>query len=66
MAERELYRSLWSDRILNEAKSAIIKVDPDIEPELINNRFAAMGHAFERRPRHSMGTSGGHGRAARR
>jgi len=47
IAERDLYRPLWSDRILEEARSAIIKVHPGIEPEPINNRFAAMGNAFE-------------------
>jgi len=47
IAERDLYRPLWSDRILEEARSAIIKVHPGIEPEPINNRFVAMGNAFE-------------------
>jgi predicted nucleic acid-binding protein len=47
IAERELYRPLWSDRILEEAKSAILEVHQEIEPELIDRRFAGMNGAFE-------------------
>ncbi len=47
IAERGLYRPLWSDRILAEAADAVIEIHPDIAPELIYKRFAAMRSTFE-------------------
>lgn len=47
IAERELYRPLWSDRILAEATDAVIEIYPNIAPELIRKRFVAMDEAFE-------------------
>jgi predicted nucleic acid-binding protein len=47
IAERELYRPLWSERILAEAMDAIIEVHPDADPGLITKRFAAMSGTFE-------------------
>ncbi len=47
LAERELYRPLWSDRILAEAADAVADVHPDLGPELIARRFRAMDDTFE-------------------
>ncbi len=46
-AERELYRPLWSGRILAEAADAVVEIHPDISPEQIKKRFADMEDAFE-------------------
>lgn len=47
IAERELYRPLWSDRIVNEAKDAVAAIHPEITVDRIAKRFAAMDEAFE-------------------
>lgn len=47
IAERELYRPLWSDRILAEAADAVFEVHPDISAEQVGKRFAAMDKTFE-------------------
>jgi hypothetical protein len=47
LAERELYRPLWSDRILGEAADAIGEIHPDLAPDLVAKRFAAMNDTFE-------------------
>lgn len=47
IAERELYRPLWSDRIIAEASDAIMEIHPDIAPDQVAKRFAAMDETFE-------------------
>lgn len=47
IAERDLYRPLWSARILTEATDAVSEIHPDIPPEHVRARFAAMDEAFE-------------------
>jgi hypothetical protein len=47
IAERDLYRPLWSDRIFAEATDAIVEIHPDIPPEQIARRFASMDETFE-------------------
>ena len=47
IAERELYRPLWSDRILGEAAGAILEIHSDLNPDLVAKRFAAMNDTFE-------------------
>ena len=47
IAERDLYRPLWSARIVAEAIDAIVDIHPDIPPEQVQRRFAAMDAAFE-------------------
>lgn len=47
LAERDLYRPLWSDRIVAEATDAISEIHPDIRPEQVARRFAAMDRTFE-------------------
>lgn len=41
-AEAELYRPLWSERILGEVRSAILEVHPDQPPARVDARLAAM------------------------
>ncbi len=47
LAERDLYRPLWSTRIVAEAADAIIDIHPEIPPQRVRARFAAMDDAFE-------------------
>jgi predicted nucleic acid-binding protein len=47
VAERELYRPLWSERILAEAAYAVREVHADLPVEVVAKRFAAMRAAFE-------------------
>lgn len=47
VAEADLYRPLWSAAILREACQAVVAVRPDIAPESIARRFAAMDETFE-------------------
>lgn len=47
VAERELYRPLWSERILDEAADAVLEIHPDLAPDVVARRFAAMKDAFE-------------------
>ena len=47
IAERELYRPLWSDRILGEAADAVLEIHPELPPDLIAKRFTAMNDTFE-------------------
>lgn len=44
VAEKGLYRPLWSDRILGEAQAAIEEVHPGIDAA---KRFASMREAFD-------------------
>ena len=47
IAERDLYRPLWSDRILEEALEATIDTHSDIDPERLRKRFETMSTTFE-------------------
>lgn len=47
IAKRELYRPLWSDRILGEAADALLEIHPEIPPDMVAKRFAAMNDTFE-------------------
>jgi len=47
LAERDLYRPLWSDRIFAEAAEAAVEIHPDIPPRQIAKRFATMDETFE-------------------
>lgn len=47
VAERELYRPLWSERILDEAADAVLEIHPDLEPGVVTKRFAAMNNTFK-------------------
>ena len=47
IAERDLYRPKWSQRILDETFDAIAEVHPEIPPRRIEGRLEAMSRAFE-------------------
>jgi predicted nucleic acid-binding protein len=47
IAERGLYRPLWSARIVDEEIDAIVEIHPGIPPEQVPRRFAAMDNTFE-------------------
>lgn len=46
VAEKQLFRPVWSQRILDETRSAILSVHPDIDPALIERRIWHMNEAF--------------------
>ncbi len=46
LAEYELYRPLWSARILEEAQRAVTAIHPEVDPERIHRRFRQMDAAF--------------------
>ncbi|HXZ83745.1 MAG TPA: PIN domain-containing protein [Acidimicrobiales bacterium] len=47
LAERELYRPLWSDEILAELEEAIVEVHPDIDTQAVQRRIGSMRLTFE-------------------
>lgn len=47
LAERGFYRPLWSQRILDEVKQAILAVHPEIEEARVEGRIAALKGAFD-------------------
>jgi len=47
VAERGLYRPLWSGRILAEAQGAILAIHPDIDVATVARRFTDMEMAFD-------------------
>ena len=47
LAEREMYRPVWSERILEEAKRAIARLHPELSAVQIDHRFVSMNRAFE-------------------
>jgi len=47
LAERELFRPLWSARILDETFYAIAKIHPELTESQIRARLVAMNGAFE-------------------
>ncbi len=46
-AEAGLYRPLWSRRILEEVRYAVLRVHPDMDPSRIDSRIHAMNESFE-------------------
>lgn len=50
VAERELYRPLWSERILTEAADAVLEIHPDLPADVVAKRFAAMNDTFNDAP----------------
>jgi predicted nucleic acid-binding protein len=47
VAERGLYRPLWSRAILDEAQDAVLAVHPHLDREAVGRRFQDMNHTFE-------------------
>lgn len=46
LAEEQLFRPIWSDRIFDEATGAIAAIHPEIDGSAIKRRFAYMNEAF--------------------
>jgi predicted nucleic acid-binding protein len=47
LAEAELYRPAWSQKILDEARAAILEIHPDEDPGRVDARLRSMNEAFE-------------------
>src|SRR4051812_41712964 len=47
MAEAGFFRPLWSARILNEVREAVLRIHPEIPYGRINRRLLAMDAAFD-------------------
>lgn len=47
LADRDLYRPVWSDRILAEMRHAILEVHPGIDAGRVDARIRSMNAAFE-------------------
>jgi len=45
-AEKELFRPLWSDRVLKEVGTALVRVRQDLSPSRIDYRLGRMRAAF--------------------
>lgn len=45
-ARRELFQAIWSPTILEEVTRNIIAINPDLAPERLRARIAAMSNAF--------------------
>lgn len=47
LAERDVYRPVWSEAILAEVRRAVLEVHPDIDPGRVDARLRSMNAAFE-------------------
>ena len=47
VAERGLYRPLWSAAVLDETRAAVVRVHPGIDRDLVERRLRMMNEAFE-------------------
>ena len=47
VAERDLYRPLWSEVILDEAYEAVLEIHPDADVQRVADRFADMNATFD-------------------
>lgn len=45
-AEMDLYRPIWSTKVVEEAKRAICRVHPDLSESRVSSRFSNMNKAF--------------------
>lgn len=45
-AEKQLFRPVWSERILAETMTAILRVHPNVDPKLIEKRMWFMNETF--------------------
>ncbi|KRC61059.1 hypothetical protein ASE14_08900 [Agromyces sp. Root81] len=46
LAERLLFRPMWSAHILIEARHAVLRVHPELDPAAIDRRFHLMNESF--------------------
>lgn len=46
LAEQQMFRPVWSERILREASHAIERIHPDLEQSAIERRVAYMNESF--------------------
>lgn len=47
LAEAELYRPIWSHKILAETRAAILEVHPDIDAGRVDARLRSMNETFD-------------------
>lgn len=46
IAERQVFRPAWSQRILDEVRAAILKIHPDLDPRFVDRRLRHMSETF--------------------
>lgn len=46
LADRELFRPMWSEMVLAEAREAVLRVHPDMDASRIDARLRSMDEAF--------------------
>lgn len=46
LAERLLFRPLWSAHILSEARGAVLRIHPELDPGAVDRRFRLMNESF--------------------
>ncbi|QXT63478.1 PIN domain-containing protein [Tessaracoccus palaemonis] len=46
LAERLVFRPVWSERIISDARKAVLRIHPEIDPGRIGRRFQQMNEAF--------------------
>ncbi|QGH70793.1 PIN domain-containing protein [Pseudactinotalea sp. HY158] len=47
MADLGLFRPVWSARVIDEARRALERIHPDIDPSRFRSRFRSMNEAFD-------------------
>ncbi|MBT2518286.1 PIN domain-containing protein [Streptomyces sp. ISL-90] len=46
VAEFDVYRPLWSDKILEEVRAAVLEIHPEMAPSRVDARLHSMNEAF--------------------
>ena len=47
MADNEAFRPLWSEKVIDEARLALERVHPEVDPNRFRSRFRSMNEAFD-------------------
>lgn len=47
MADAGAFRPIWSQKVLDEALRALVRIHPDVDPSRFRSRFRSMNEAFD-------------------